>query len=167
MGKLKKRTLISAAIVVAVIGLLVSIMIPSYCDYMPRAKWAKAIAQIAELKLVISECLLDSKGNSQSCNSVTQLNKYGLKALPVLTDNAGTVEISAIANQYPLSIFITGSEALEGCQFAFVPAVDSKEQVSWSVFFVHSTAASEEKCLTRIKGSKSLALPIDLHRLNL
>lgn len=157
MSKFKKSSLISAAIVIAVIGLLIFIMISSYCDDMPRAKWAKAIAQIAELKLAISECLLDSKGNPQSCNSVAQLNKYGIKAMPVLADNAGTIEISTIASQYPLSILITGSEVLEGCQFAFIPTVDSKEVVSWSVVFIHSTAASEEKCLTRIKGSKSRA----------
>lgn len=157
MSKFTKSIWINLAIVIAIIGVLVSIMIPSYCDYMPRAKWAKAIASISALKLAVSDCLLDNKANPQTCSSVTKLNKYGLKAMPVLAGNAGKVEILPVANRYPLTIIITGYKDLEGCRFAFVPASAPESIISWNVVFIDSTGASEKTCLTRIKGAKSLA----------
>ncbi len=158
MRKFKKSTLIKWTIAIAIIGILASILFPSYCDYLPRAKWAKAIASIAVLKLAVGECLEDNKGNSQLCNSIAKLNKYGIKAMPVLDKNAGKVELSAIANRYPLSILIRGSEELENCQFAFIPTIDAKESVIWDVFFINGADSDEEKCLSRVKGAKTLML---------
>lgn len=155
MRKVKTSTLIKWAIVIAVIGILASILFPSYCDYLPRSKWAKAIALIAGLKLAVGECLENNKGDPQACNSIAKLNGYGIKALPVLDKNAGKVELSPLANRYPLSILITGSEELENCRFAFIPKVEANE-VAWEVFFVSNADADEEKCLTRVIGAKSL-----------
>ena len=59
MRKFKKSTLIKWTIAIAIIGILASILFPSYCDYLPRAKWAKAIASIAVLKLAVGESILE------------------------------------------------------------------------------------------------------------
>lgn len=152
-----KINLINLAIVVAIIGILVSIMIPSYCDYMPRAKWAKAIASVSELKSAIGSCLLANPKNMQVCNNVNQLSQYGIKSMPVLDNNGTKVEISTDRNLYPLGIIISGNKDLEGCQFAFIPTIDSAKSVGWQSVFIGSTDASEQKCLSRVKGAKNLA----------
>lgn len=156
MIKFKKSTWIDWAIAIAIIGIMASIVMPSHGDYRPRARWAKAIASISELKLAVSECLLDNKENPQTCNSVKQLNKYGIKSVPILFDNVGKVELSAIANLYPVTILITGAEPLEGCQFAFIPTINAKGIITWNAVFINSTIASGTKCLTSIKSSKNL-----------
>ena len=70
-------TLIELMIVVAIIGILASIAIPAYQDYITRAKWGKTISGIAALKLSIGECLNDNSGLPESCQTMGVLATVG------------------------------------------------------------------------------------------
>ncbi len=95
-------TLIELMIVVAIIGILASIAIPAYQDYITRTKATKIMSTIGALKLAINECFNDNSVSSAAgavtpvidngtgaagaanCNSFAagELAKYGVSSVP-------------------------------------------------------------------------------------
>ena len=152
-------TLIELMIVVAIIGILASIAIPAYQDYMTRSKWAKSVATISALKLAMGECINDNAGVLSACGTLSNLSKYGITALPTLMDGSttmGSVSIYAQAASggfrpspaIDASIMISGSAPLAGCSFIFKPAYPQGAGViSWDV------VADAPDCTKYIKDS--------------
>jgi type IV pilus assembly protein PilA len=116
-------TLIELMIVVAIIGILASIAIPAYQDYMTRSKWAKAVATMSAVKLSVSECLNDAGGTLSACK-FADLSKYGITAMPVLTDGSTTMGTMTIDTNGG-AIQLTGGAALGSCSFTFTPSVQA------------------------------------------
>lgn len=57
----KGFTLVEIMIVVAIIGILASIAIPSYQDYVKKGKAAEATATLADLRIKMEQCFQDNR----------------------------------------------------------------------------------------------------------
>jgi len=148
-------TLIELMIVVAIIGILASIAIPAYQDYMTRAKWSKYISEVAAVKLAIGECLNDNSGLITSCDSVGDLNDYGITAMPDSSAGEDYVNITLIDTT--AAIQIDGrTGALGGCNFQFIPTMSAgKGTITWLPTATASAApaADTTDCEKYVKDS--------------
>lgn len=57
----KGFTLVEIMIVVAIIGILASIAIPSYQDYVKKGKAAEATGMLADLRIKMEQCFQDNR----------------------------------------------------------------------------------------------------------
>ena len=135
-------TLIELMIVVAIIGILAAVALPAYQDYMVRAKWADTITGLDSIKLGITECLNDKAGTLADCDTLTELEKYGVPAAlstPKFATGAPTITAATAA------ISVTGTAEVKSCVLNLVPTV-SNQFIDWKL---QTTAA----CLKYIKGA--------------
>jgi len=96
LGAQKGFTLIELMIVVAIIGILAAIALPTYQDYTIRAQISEAQSLVAEIKTGITESFTD--GNLAGLNQyIDALNANGAAGGPATTQKVTLINASRLA----------------------------------------------------------------------
>lgn len=92
-------TLIELMVVVVIIGILASVAVPAYSDYVTRGKIAEATSNLATKRVMLEQFYQDNRTyvGAAACNNDTS-NKYFNFSCTVQTAAAYTLQASGKAN---------------------------------------------------------------------
>ena len=114
-------TLIELLIVVAIIGILAAIAVPSYQSYTARAKFTEVVSAASPFKLAVEDCV-------QSGNALTACNngEGGVPAAPSATGYVASVTV--------VDGVITATGSGTGVAFNYIlnPAINANGGVTWN-----------------------------------
>lgn len=96
-------SLIELMIVVVIVGVLASVAIPAYTDYLMRGKLAEARANLGEMRVKLEQFYQDNRTYLGACaaNTVAPLatGQYFTYSCPTLTADTYVVRADGVANQ--------------------------------------------------------------------
>ena len=162
----KGFTLIELLIVLAIVGILSSIALPAYQDYLRRSRIIEGLKLVGPLRLDISSEVASSPDLSQLANSwngqanhngtsptskyVDKINVNATTGVVTIDYNSTSVGLSVTANQITLSPFIHGSGGVITLQNALATGV------SGSIDFV---CASNTFQTAQTRGYQAMVTP--------
>jgi prepilin-type N-terminal cleavage/methylation domain-containing protein len=107
-------TLIELMIVVAIIGILAAVAIPSYQDYMKKSRFTEVVGLSDALKVDVGACLSDPVSALTGCSN-------GVGGVPLLPSNLPTANTAALAVGAGGIITGTATAAADGITSILTP----------------------------------------------
>ena len=100
----KGFTLIELMVVVAIIGILATIVVPSYTEYVMRGKAVEATSTLADLKSRMEQCFQDNKDYTHVncaalCVTPAGSEYFGYSCTPASTPETYTLSADAVAGK--------------------------------------------------------------------
>lgn len=97
-------TLVELMVVVAIVGILASIAIPAYTDYVQRGKITEATSQLATLAVKLEQYFQDNRTYVGACAAGTVAplpsgTQYFTYACPTLTATTFTAQAAGVSGQ--------------------------------------------------------------------
>lgn len=115
-------TLIELMIVVAIIGILAAVAIPSYQNYTKKAKFTEVVNAAQGFKSQVEICANET-GALAACGNGTN----GVGAAPSAYGLVASVAVAANG-----TITATGTSTVDGKTFILVPTLEAGGQVTWT-----------------------------------
>jgi len=108
-------TLIELMIVVAIIGILASIAIPAYQDYVTKAKFQKGITAIASTKTATGLCIQENGGDPTACDTDSDIGVTMPTSEDVFTIARGTFTAGTSGVGGTAIFTVTGDSTVKSC----------------------------------------------------
>ncbi len=127
-------TLIELMIVVAIIGILASVAMPSYQNYTKKAKFTEVVMAATSYKLAVEMCI-NTLGAETNCAAGTN----GIPAAITSTNASGSVKtLSVAAGVITVTSNIAGNKTSDGTSVADVdyvitPTMKTDGRVNWAI----------------------------------
>ncbi|GHD64173.1 pilin [Jeongeupia chitinilytica] len=114
-------TLIELMIVVAIIGILAAVAIPSYQNYTKKAKFTEVVQATAPIKLAVEECVADGKCLDEANSAVANISA-GADGFPSVSSIKSTYVNKLEVDSVGL-IKVTSESNLGGITYVLKPTV--------------------------------------------
>jgi type IV pilus assembly protein PilA len=148
-------TILELMLVVGIIGILSSIALTAYKDYLAKTKWGKAIYGVRALKLAVETCLVDNGGDVNQCDGLED-NRIVDNGISEWARGTSADDFSLVDLQTgTAAIKITGNAPLGYCILRIVPSLPpGTGLIVWN-YVMSSTDASVdvERCKSFVRGS--------------
>lgn len=120
-------TLIELMIVVAIVGILAAIAIPSYQNYVVRSKFTEVVNATAPFKSAVEICFQDT-------GSLTKCGTFGTNSIPVQpVTTPYLASLTLAATQSNATITATGTAAANNLTYILTSTVNANNQLIWAV----------------------------------